>query len=257
MGPTRESVGRRSGSESHPQMLKMRREAGTEAMTKVVYVYGSSAGPNGRKYLALSGQQDFEVLGPGLPFPSWKPRSLAELLRWVGEAVPSYPEACRIIQQAADEFQPDVIVGSSMGGVVALGVKSPASRVLIAPATTVSFKGISSPTNPLANTRLLARTIILHAEADEVVPFAASLELLEVAAKRADPGEAATMAVIQERLIEAGYTPRHGRLIPIGRDHRCNDPDPADTSNRDPHPHRAMITSVRILAGLEPRVSGP
>ena len=171
--------------------------------------------------------------------------------------MPSYPDGCRIIQQAADEFQPDVIVGSSMGGVVALGVTSPASRVLIAPATTVSFKGISSPTNLLASTRLPARTIILHAEADEVVPFAASLELLEVAAKRADPGEAATMAVIQERLIEAGYTPRHGRLIPIGRDHRCNDPDPADTSNRDPHPHRAMITSVRILAGLEPRVSGP
>lgn len=225
-------------------------------MTKVLYVYGSSAGPNGRKYLALSGQQDFEVLGPELPFPSWKPRSLSELLRWVGEAVPSYPDACRIIQQAADEFQPDVIVGSSMGGTVALGVTSPASRVLIAPATRVTLKGISFP-NPLASNRLLARTIILHAEADEVVPFAASLELLEVAAKRADPGEAATMAVIQERLIEAGYTPRHGRLIPIGRDHRCNDPDPADTSNRDPHPHRAMITSVRILAGLEPRVSGP
>ena len=55
-----------------------------EPMTKVLYVYGSSAGPNGRKYLALSGQQDFEVLGPELPFPSWKPRSLSELLRWVG-----------------------------------------------------------------------------------------------------------------------------------------------------------------------------
>jgi hypothetical protein len=174
---------------------------------------------------------------------------MAESMKWALEAVASFPEACAIAQAAAHMFEPDVIVGSSMGGSIAIGIRSPAARVLIAPATAISVGGSTVP-NLVSDSRLPVRSVILHSQADEIVPFSASLRLLEAAANRADPGDAATMAVIQEQLREAGYAPQHGRLIPIGRDHQCNDPDPADAWNRDPDPHRAMIRCVEILAGV-------
>ena len=218
-------------------------------MTKVLYLYGSSAGPNGRKYQALCGRKDFKVYGPELPFPAWKPKGMAENLKWALEAGVSFPKACTFAQAAAYEFEPDVIVGSSMGGSIAIGIRSSAARLLIATATEISV-GNSSMPNLVGDSRLPVRSVILHSQADEIVPFSASLRLLEAAASRADPGDAATMVVIQEQLREAGYATQHGRLIPIGRDHRCNDPDPADTWNRDPDPHRAMIRCVEILAGV-------
>lgn len=97
-------------------------------MTKVLYLYGSSAGPNGRKYLALCGREDFDVRGPELPFPAW-PSGIADGLKWVGKALLSFSRAQTIAQAAADESEPDVIVGSSMGGAVALSIRSSAARV--------------------------------------------------------------------------------------------------------------------------------
>jgi hypothetical protein len=217
-------------------------------MIKVLYLFGSSAGPGGRKSQALRREADFEVREPPLPFPAWRPSGMADGLKWIAEAVPSWPAACSMAQAWADEFEPDVIVGSSMGGAVAIGIDSPAGRVLIAPAMELSGFGHTYP-NPLSDRRIPARTVILHAEADTLVPFAASLRLLEEAANRADPSAAAEMVVIQEQLREAGYATRHGRLIPIGHDHQCNEPDPNDTGNRDPDPHRAMVRAVRIVAG--------
>jgi dienelactone hydrolase len=147
----------------------------------------------------------------------------------------------------ADEFQPDVIVGSSFGGVLALKVHSNAGRVLVAPARRVILKGVEYP-NPLAREQLPVHSVILHAEDDELVPFEASKTLVENAARAADPAAQATMVVIQQHLRELGYDVVHGRLIAIGRGHRCNAPHPADTRNRNPDPLHAMVEAVMVLA---------
>lgn len=220
-------------------------------MTRVLYLPGSSAGPGGWKYMALRRENDFVVEEALLPFPDWRPRDVTEALRWAAEAItervlgPAFDTA----QAVARRFRPDVIVGSSLGGSLALAIDSPAARVLIAPAMQLRAVGVDVP-NIFAHRRVPARTVILHAEEDGIVPYESSLRLLADAANRADPGEAATMAVVQEMLREAGYATRHGRLIRIGHDHRCNEPHPNDTWNRDPHPHHAMVQAVRILADI-------
>jgi hypothetical protein len=220
-------------------------------MTRVLYLYGSSNGPGGYKSLALSAERDFDVQEPVLPFPKSKPRTVAEWPRSFGDLQTTFFNARGIAQSAVDSFQPDVIVGSSMGGALAIAIDSPAARVLIAPAVEIHGLGVTLP-NLWRSRGIGARTIILHAEEDAVVPFQASERLLEEAARIADPGEAATMTIIQNDLMEAGYRTRHGRLIRIGHDHSCNEPHPGDTWNRDPHPHRAMVRAVRILAAVTP-----
>lgn len=220
-------------------------------MTKVLFLYGSSARPGGYKSQALQQETDFHVEEPRLPFPDWQPKDTKEMIQWGVEALTTtvLGNALAVAQEAAHAFGPDVIVGSSMGGSLAIGIDSPAARVLIAPAMELSQFGVTLP-NVLASRRIPVRTVILHAEEDAIVPFGASLRLLEQAANRADPGEAAAMTVIQEQLRASGYDTRHGRLIRIGCDHRCNDPHPHDTWNRDPHPHNAMVRAVRILAAM-------
>ncbi len=221
-------------------------------MTRVLFLHGSSAGPGGSKASALRREPDFHVEEPALPFPTWRPRGALDVARWGAEALHAavFERGCRVAQDAAAAFEPDVIVGSSMGGVIAIGIDSPAARVLIAPATEIKSFGIIVP-NPVAGRRVAVRTVILHAEEDSLVPFAASLRLLQTAANHADPGDVAVMTVIQEHLLSAGYDTRHGRLIRIGHDHQCNRPHPHDTWNRDPDPHRAMVRAVRILAAIE------
>jgi hypothetical protein len=66
----------------------------------VLYLYGSVAGPNGRKYLALYGRKDFDARGPELLFPAWPPSGISDGVKWVGEALPSFSRS-RTIAQAA------------------------------------------------------------------------------------------------------------------------------------------------------------
>ncbi|MFM7292541.1 MAG: alpha/beta fold hydrolase, partial [Planctomycetia bacterium] len=116
-------------------------------MIKVLFLRGSSAAIGGRKYEALRQERDFEVLAPELPFPAWRPKSVAEHFKWGGEAVVKavLEPARTAAEEAADQFKPDVIVGSSMGGVLAIGVASEAARVLIAPAVEFAVPGITFP----------------------------------------------------------------------------------------------------------------
>lgn len=215
-------------------------------MTRVLFLHGASAGPHGRKRQALDGERDFTVTAPALPFPS-----VGDVVRTVMNPTAGdwsgYRRACEVAQAAADAFGPDVIVGSSMGGAVALGIESPAGRVLIAPATTLHV--VRVPGLP-REWRIPARTVILHSGSDEIVPFAASARLLEEATKVATPGDAAVIDSIRRQLVEAGYSTLHDRLVRIGRDHQCNEPHPQDVLNKGLCPLVAMIRAVRIVAGL-------
>ena len=101
-------------------------------------------------------------------------------------------EAIRIAQAEFDKHQPDVVVGSSRGGAVAMNMNSSdAKLVLLCPA----WKKFG------AATAAKPGTVILHSRADEVIPFADSVELL------------ANSGLPKSALVE------------VGNDHRLADPE--------------------------------
>lgn len=103
--------------------------------------------------------------------------------------------ALKTAQRAFDQRQPDIVVGSSRGGAVAVNLASGSARlVLICPAW--KKWGSVKITKP--------GTLILHARADDVVPFQDSLDLISI----------------------SGLPP--SALIEVGRDHRLADPEPLE-----------------------------
>ena len=99
-------------------------------------------------------------------------------------------EAVRIAQAEFDKHQPQMVVGSSRGGAVAMNINSgDAKLVLLCPAW--KKWGTARTVKP--------GTVILHSRADDVVPFADSEELART----------------------SGAT-----LIEVGNDHRLADQEP-------------------------------
>jgi hypothetical protein len=106
-----------------------------------------------------------------------------------------FQAALNTAQAALDHHQPDVVVGSSRGGAVAVNLKSGSARlVLVCPAW--KKWGTAKLVKP--------GTQILHSRADDVVPFGDSIELLS-----------------KSGLPEPS-------LIEVGQDHRLADPEPLE-----------------------------
>lgn len=106
-----------------------------------------------------------------------------------------FQAAVKTAQAAFDQHQPDVVVGSSRGGAMAVNINSGSARlVLICPAW--KKWGAAKTVKP--------GTSILHSRADDVVPFKDSVELLS---KSGLPVSA---------------------LIEVGQDHRLADPEPLE-----------------------------
>ena len=81
-----------------------------------------------------------------------------------------FAEAVRIAQAEFDQHQPQVVVGSSRGGAVAMNINSgDAKLVLLCPAW--KKYGTAKTVKP--------GTVILHSRADDVIPFADSEELVK------------------------------------------------------------------------------
>ena len=115
----------------------------------ILFLHGWQSIPGGVKPTYLA-DQGHVVINPKLPDDDFE-------------------EATRIAQQEFDKHQPDVVVGSSRGGAVAMNINSgDAKLVLLCPA----WKKFGS-----AKT-VKAGTVILHSEADDVVPFQHSAELV-------------------------------------------------------------------------------
>jgi len=116
---------------------------------KILFLHGWTSVPGGRKptYLKDAGHT---VLNPALPDEDFE-------------------EAVRIAQAEYDQHQPDVVVGSSRGGAVAVNIDcQDTPLVLLCPA----WKKWG------AATKVKSNTTILHSRQDDVVPFANSLELI-------------------------------------------------------------------------------
>ncbi len=142
---------------------------------KILFLHGWHSVPGGVKpsYLADHGH---EVINPALDDDD-------------------FDQAVRTAQEAFDRHQPDVVVGSSRGGAVAMNLDvGPTPLVLLCPAW--KRWGSARTVKP--------GTILLHSEADDVIPIAESREL-----------------------IQASKLPESS-LIVVGTDHRLADPEPLE-----------------------------
>ncbi|AHE99160.1 alpha/beta fold hydrolase [Thioalkalivibrio paradoxus] len=140
---------------------------------KILFLHGWQSVPGGVKpgYLAQHGHT---LLNPALDDDD-------------------FTAAVATAQAVFDRERPDVIVGSSRGGAVAMNLDSGATpRVLLCPA----WKRWGTATTVGAATR------ILHSRADGVIPFADSEELVR-----------------RSRLSPSA-------LVEVGADHRLADPEP-------------------------------
>ncbi len=108
-----------------------------------------------------------------------------------------------IAQAVFDRYQPDVVVGASRGGAVAMNIDSKATPlVLLCPAW--KTWGTATTVKP--------GTIILHSRSDETVPFLASEELV------ADSG------LLSSALIEVGTEHRLADERSLGKMLDRNEP---------------------------------
>ena len=115
---------------------------------KILFLHGLESQPGGRKATFLK-ENGHEVSNPALPK---EPFSIA----------------VKIAQDVINYEKPDVIVGSSRGGAVAMATNAKNCKmVLIAPAW--KRFGTTKTLEP--------GTIILHSESDDVVPFEDTQEL--------------------------------------------------------------------------------
>ena len=157
---------------------------------KILFLHGWTSVPGGMKptYLASHGHQ---VFNPALPDDNFQ-------------------QAVQIAQEVFDRERPEVVVGSSRGGAVAMNLDTTGARlVLLCPAW--KRWGTAETVKP--------GTVILHAEADDVIPISDSRELV---AHSALPATA---------------------LVVVGRDHRLADPEPL----------AAMLAAVEgRIPGTEP-----
>ena len=140
---------------------------------KILFLHGWHSVPGGVKpsYLAQHGH---EVINPALDDDD-------------------FDRALRTAQAEYDRHRPDVVVGSSRGGALAMDLDSGSTPlVLLCPAW--KRWGSARTVKP--------GTVILHSEADEVIPFVESRELVR-ASGLADSA-----------------------LVVVGTDHRLADPGP-------------------------------
>lgn len=208
-------------------------------MARVLFLHGSGAVPSGRKADWLEAQGHAVIGRPLLPYPR-HPRTWGWLAaffdrRWFWRSV-------AVAQEAYDRTRPDVIVGSSMGGAVALNLHSgDTPQVLIAPAWKVwALLRVGRVR------RVKPATIVLHGRRDRVIFPRYSRRLL--ANSRPGPEERPLVAILEQRLacrLAKEPCPRcriGGRLIVVEKEgHRCNGPDGL----------RALLAAVEVLEELK------
>ena len=155
----------------------------------ILFLHGWNSVVGGRKPTFLK-EAGHTVLNPSLPDDDFE-------------------ESVRIAQAEYDEHNPDVVVGSSRGGAIAMNIESGDTPLaLLCP----SWKKWGTATTVKPN------TTILHSRADDVVPFEKSVELIR----------------------NSGLPV--STLIEIGTDHRLADPEPLEMMLKACKRHSSLRT---------------
>jgi hypothetical protein len=154
---------------------------------KVLFVHGQESGPQGTKARLLAEQ--FEALTPAMDTSDF--------------------EGCvRRIAQAIEEFQPELVVGSSFGGAVAVALLQRGQwrgpTLLLAPAPAALGVELWLPEQ--------VPVWIVHGTRDDVVPIASSLML----ARAGSPGQVRLVEVNDDHRLSA--TVANGRLVALVRE---------------------------------------
>ncbi|MCY2963506.1 MAG: alpha/beta hydrolase [Planctomycetota bacterium] len=145
-------------------------------MSTILFLHGWTSVPGGVKPTYLK-DHGHTVINPKLPDDD-------------------FLEAVRIAQGEFEQHRPEVVVGSSRGGAVAMNIDSGTAKlVLLCPAWR-KYGSVRS---------VKLGTVVLHSRADDVIPFADSEELAK----------------------DSGAT-----LIEVGTDHRLADPEPLEAMLR-------------------------
>jgi pimeloyl-ACP methyl ester carboxylesterase len=139
---------------------------------KILFLHGWNSVPGGVKPTYLAGH-GHTVINPKLPDDN-------------------FTEAVQIAQREFDAHQPEVVVGSSRGGAVAMNIDAGSTKlVLLCPAW--RYWGKAQTVKP--------GSVVLHSRNDEVIPFSFSEELI------------------------AGSGLPASSLVEVGNDHRLADPE--------------------------------
>ena len=150
--------------------------SGYNESMKILFLHGWQSVPDGVKPTFLA-QHGHTVINPKLPDDDFE-------------------AAVRVAQAEFDKHEPDVVVGSSRGGAVAMNIDGgDTPLVLLCPAWEKYGK---------AKTVKLG-TVLLHSTADDVIPFSDS-----------------------EELVKNSGLPASA-LIEVGSDHRLADPESLET----------------------------
>ncbi len=142
---------------------------------KILFLHGWHSAPGGCKPTFLA-QQGHEIINPHL-------------------SDDDFEEAVRIAQNEFDKHQPQVVVGESRGGTVAMNINSGNARLVLLCPGWKKWGTVKS---------VKPDTVILHSRTDDIVPFAESEELVR----------------------NSGLS--SAALIELGIDHLLNDPEPLE-----------------------------
>jgi hypothetical protein len=148
-------------------------------MARILCLHGLESSPNAGKATRLR-EEGHEVVGPQLDHGADLTASIATAQAALDEALQAGPV--------------HVIVASSRGGAVACGLQTRGVPLLLLCPAWKKF-GLDA--------RLSGRVRILHAAADDLVPLADSVELLE---RSGLPAEALTIVGVEHRLHDEAAT---------------------------------------------------
>ena len=148
-------------------------------MKRILFLHGLESGPSGTKARWLHGR--YGAVTPRLD-------------------TSTFPAAVEGGRNALLELEPDVVIGSSFGGAVAVRLLNEGAwagpTVLIAPAQGRVGSDAALPAD--------ARVIILHGDADDIVPIAHSRALVEGAGPGVELREIAGGDHRLNRILEDG-----------------------------------------------------
>lgn len=188
-------------------------------MARILYLHGSKAGPFGNKTAFLEHLGHEIVARPRLPYPNHPRRSWRWLKAYFCQHW--FEEAVAVAQDCVTTCCPDVLVGSSMGGAVAMNlVSSDLPQVLISPAWAAwSLLRFGKARN------IKPATVLIHGDQDWMV-FSRYSRYLSTQ-QRVNPGQVEWISSLErgmcEKLNDCNLYSIVGRLILVhGEGHRCN-----------------------------------